>query len=85
MLKLQKKIKGTICIFLSRVVTYESLPASLQSFKKNLSNHFKKSPGEGMVYDKHCSFGAVSMLYGQCYADVLSANLFNQMFTMSVY
>ena len=35
MLKLRKN-KGTICIFFSRVVTYESLPASLQTFKKNI-------------------------------------------------
>ena len=41
-------------IFL-HVVTYESLPASLQSFKKTLKNHFEKSPGEVMVYDEQSS------------------------------
>ena len=46
-------------MFFSRVVTYESLPASLQSFKKNLENHFEKLPGEVMVYDEHSCFRAV--------------------------
>ena len=56
-------MKGTMCIsmciFSSRVVTHESLPASLQSFKRKLQNHFEKSLGEIMVYDEHSSFGAV--------------------------
>ena len=55
-------MKGTMCIFFSRVVTYDSLPASLQSFKRKLYNHFEKSLGEFMVYDEHSSFGAVNKL-----------------------
>ena len=81
------KIKGIIWIFFSRVVTYESVHASLQSFKKTLLNHFKKSPGDIMVYDENSSFGAVkkcwwknwmSILYCRCYAVLISASLFNQ-------
>ena len=69
------KIKGTNLHIFSRVVTYGSLPGSLQSFKKTLQNHFKKSPGEGMVYNEHSRLGAVkqcwlknlvSMLYCRC-------------------
>ena len=55
MLKLQKNEKNDVYFF----VTYESLPASLQSFKRKLQNHFEKSLGEVMVYDEHSSFGAV--------------------------
>ena len=58
MLTLQK-MKGTMCIIFSRVVTHESIPGSLQSFKRKLQNHFEKSLGEVMVYDEHSSFGAV--------------------------
>ena len=62
MLKLQKNKRNDLYIF-SRVMTYESLPVSLQSFKKNLWNHFEKSPDEVMVYDEHSSFGAVKKLW----------------------
>ena len=58
MLKLLKNKWKDRYIF-SCVVTYESLPASLQSFKKTLQNHFEKSPGDVMVYDEHSSFVAV--------------------------
>ena len=58
MLKLQKNERNDVYIF-SSVVTYESLPASMQSFKRKLQNYFEKSIGEVMVYDKHSSFGAV--------------------------
>ena len=46
-------------MYFSRVMTDESSPAKLQSFKKTLQNHFEKSPGEAMVYDDWSSFGAV--------------------------
>ena len=36
MLTLQKNERNDVYIFFSRVVTYESLPASLQSFKRKL-------------------------------------------------
>ena len=52
MLKLRISKRNDLYIF-SLVVTYESLPVSLQSIKKTLSNHFQKSPGEVMVYDEH--------------------------------
>ena len=52
-------MKGTMCIFFPRVVPRESLPASLQSFKRKQKNHFEKLLGEFMVYDEHSSFGAV--------------------------
>ena len=57
MLKIRKSKRNDLISFL-RVVTYESLPASLQSFK-TFENHFEKSPGEVMAYDGHSSFGAV--------------------------
>ena len=46
-------------MYIFRAVTYESLPVSLQSFKKTLQNHFEKSPGGVMVCDDHSSFEAV--------------------------
>ena len=54
-------MKGTMCIFFSRVVTHESLPASLQSFKRKQPGiePLRESLGEFMVYDEHSSFGAV--------------------------
>ena len=58
MLKLQKNEMNDVYIF-PRVVTYESLPASLESFKRKLLIHFEKSLGEVMVYDEHSSFGVV--------------------------
>ena len=58
MLKLRKKKERSVNIF-KLILTYESLPASLQSFKKTLYNHFRKSPREIMVHDEHSSFGVV--------------------------
>ena len=58
MLILQTNVRNDVYIF-SRVVTHESLPASPQSFKRKLQNHFEKSLGEFMENDKHSSFGAV--------------------------
>ena len=52
MLKLQTNERKDVYIF-SYVVTYESLPASLQSFKRKLQNYFEKSLGEFMVNDEH--------------------------------
>ena len=58
MLKLQANERNDVYIFFaSRDI--ESLLASLQSFKRKLENHFEKSLGEVMAYDKHSSFGAV--------------------------
>ena len=57
-LKLQKDERNDVYIFFG-VVTYESLPGSLQSFKRKLWNHFEKSLGKIMIYDEHSSFGAV--------------------------
>ena len=47
MLKLQTNKRNDVYIF-SLVLTYESLPASLQSFKRRLQNNFEKSLGEFM-------------------------------------
>ena len=58
MLKLQTNERNDVHVF-SRAVTHESLPASPQSFKRKLYNHFEKSLGEFMENDEHSSFGAV--------------------------
>ena len=59
MLKLQKNERNDVYIFSRVVVTYESLPASPQSFKRKLQNYFEKSLGKVMMHDEHSSFGAV--------------------------
>ena len=48
MLKIRKNERNDLYIF-SRVVTYESLPVSVQSFKKILQHHLEKSAGEAMI------------------------------------
>ena len=93
MLKLWKNKRNDLYIFLARR-DVQKLTCLTAKFKKNLQNHFEKSPGEVMVYDEHSSFGAVkkcwskdwvSMLYCRRYADFVSANLFSQniMFTVT--
>ena len=64
MLKLQINERNDVYIF-SSVVTHESLPASLQSFKRKLQNHFEKSLGG---YDQHSS---EEMLVNKLGVDVL--------------
>ena len=56
-------MKGTMCI---------SLPASLQSFRRKLYNHFEKSLGKFMVHDEHSSYGSSEeMLANKLGVDVL--------------
>ena len=65
-------MKGTMCIFFSRVVTHDCLPASLPSFKRKLKNHFEKSLGEFMVYGEHFQFwNSEEMLLNKLGVDVL--------------
>ena len=82
-------------MFFLRVVTYESLPAQPQSFKKTLYNHFEKSPGEYMVSGRCWTFqfwsgeemlvkNWVLIFHLQWYADFVSASLFNQIIMFTV-
>ena len=85
MLKLRKNERNDLYMF-SRVVTYESSSASLQSFKKTLQNHFEKSPGEVVVFEEHSSFGAVKKCWEktgcQCFTADIMQTSFEQVYSI---